>query len=140
MHETATKYLSSNAKPELETLREAQKTQKSAFSVLPVLKVSTHVYTIFVYEHILLKRKDTLENILHELNFANRPEILQALGLINQGTLGNQTEVVEALRSMGLKYIDAFFNSSENKNDMSQSNQLLKFLSEINGEVRFQLK
>ena len=110
LHETATEYLLSDAKPELEILREAQETEKSAFSVLPELKVSTHVYTIFVYEHILLKRKDSVENILQELKFSDRPQILEALGHISLRNLDNQTQVVAALKSMGLKYVDEFLS------------------------------
>lgn len=111
LHEAATEYNLSNPKPELEILREAQETQESAFSVLPELKVSTHVYTIFVYDQILLKRKDSVENILQELKLvSNHPKALDAIGSVEFSRLANEAEVIEALETIGVKYIRQFTN------------------------------
>lgn len=114
LHKTATEYLLSNAKPELKTLKDAQETKQDTFMVLPELKITTHSYTNFVYEKILLKRKDNLENILHELKFVNHPDILDALGPLGQGTLENEPAVVSILKAVGVKYIDQFIMHNSN--------------------------
>jgi len=114
LHQTATKYLLSNAKPELQTLRDAQELKQNAFVILPELKISTHTYTIFVYEKILLKGKDKPENILHELKFVNHPDILDALGRLGLGTLENEPTIVSILKAVGVKYIDQFIMHNSN--------------------------
>ncbi len=114
LHQTATKYLLSNAKPELQMLRDALELKQNAFVILPELKISTHTYTIFVYEKIFLKRKDTPENILHELKFVNHPDILDALGRLGIGTLENEPAVVSILKAVGVKYIDQFIMHNSN--------------------------
>ena len=75
LHNTATEYLLSNARPDLQVLRDAQELEQDPYIVLPELKICTHIYTLFVYNKMLLKKKDTVENILHELKFVNHPEV-----------------------------------------------------------------
>ncbi len=115
LHKTATKYLLSNPTSELQTLREAQNLQENAFAVLPELKIPTHTYTLFVYHKILLQRKDTIENILHELKFvSNFPDILDAIGKIEQGTLDNEPEVAAVLEKIGVRYLQQFYMHNSN--------------------------
>lgn len=115
LHKTATTYLLSNAKPELQTLREAQEQQQDPFIVLPELKLKTHSYTLFVYNKILLKRKDTLENILHDLKFTTHyPEVLDALERLEQKSLDNEAEVANALEKIGVKYLQEFIIHNSN--------------------------
>jgi hypothetical protein len=115
LHKTATAYLLSNAQPELQTLREAQEKQQDPFYVLPELKVKTHSYTLFVYNKILLERKDNLENILHDLKFTSHyPDILDALGQIEQGTLDNEPEVAEFLEKIGVRYLQQYYMHNSN--------------------------
>ena len=114
LHQTAIKYLLSNAKSELQILRDAQEIRQDIFLVLPELKITIHTYTIFVYEKILLKRKDIVENILHDLKFVNHPDILDALGRIGQGKLENEPAVVSILKAVGVKYIDQFIMHNSN--------------------------
>jgi len=115
LHKTATTYLLSNAKPELQTLREAQEQQQDPMYVLPELQITTHTYTLFVYDKIFLKGKDKLENILHELKFvSNFPDILDAIGRIEQGTLDNEHEVAEFLEKIGVRYLQQFYIHNSN--------------------------
>ena len=111
---TATAYLLTTAKTELQTLRDAQEHNLDPFFVLPELKIPTHAYTIFVYEKILLKRKDNLENILHELKFVNHPTILDALGRLGFGTLENAATITDILKAVGVKYIEPFIIHNSN--------------------------
>lgn len=78
------------------------------FSVLPELSIPTHVYTIFVYNEILLKKKDLIENITHEFRCVYQFELLDILGKLGLGYLTDETEIVELLEQFGLKYIQQF--------------------------------
>ncbi len=108
LHSAATNYLLSDAKSELQDLRDAQENQSDPMQVLPELKITTHTYTIFVFNKILLKRKDSVENVLHDLKFCNQPEILAALGQIQFGTTDHDPEVIEFLESVGVRYLQQF--------------------------------
>ncbi len=114
LHSAATNYLLSDAKSELQDLRDAQENQSDPMHVLPELKISTHTYTIFVFNKILLKRKDSVENILHDLKFCNQPQILNALGQIQFGTTDHDPEVVEFLETAGVKYLQQFIIDNSN--------------------------
>lgn len=114
LHSAATNYLLSDAKSELQDLREAQENQSDPMHVLPELKISTHTYTIFVFNKILLKRKDSVENILHDLKFCNQPEILNALGQIQFDTTEHDHELIEYLESTGVKYLPQFLIHNSN--------------------------
>jgi len=114
LHGAAAAYLLSPIKSDLQYLRDAQDFKKDGFLVLPELKIATHIYTIFVYEKILLKKKDTVENILQELRLVNEPDILDSLGQLAQGTLENKHEVTAILKADGVKYIEQFIIHNSN--------------------------
>ncbi len=81
------------------------------------MKIPTHLYTLFVYNEILLKKKDIVENILHELKFVNRSEILDALGkLINnyKESSKESAELIEFLNDCGVAYLQQFIISISN--------------------------
>jgi hypothetical protein len=137
LHETATNYLLSNAKPGLQILREAQEFNQDPFVVLPELKISTHTYTFFVYNEILLKKKDTVENILHDLELVNYPEVLEAIGNLEQAQAEKSVQIIQFLKETGVKYLDEFLLSMPTPNDTYRSSQLLRFLNEINGNIKF---
>lgn len=113
LHSAATDYLLSHAKPAPQVLREAQENESDVMYVLPELKIPMHVYTIFVYNDILLKGKENVENVLHELRLCNQPEVLNALGTLYVGTPGAEEEQLEFLRPVGLKYLHAFINQNK---------------------------
>ena len=137
LHKKATEYLLSDAKSELQILREAQEQKQDPFMVLPELKITTHSYTNFVYSNILLKRKDTVENVLHQLKFVNGSEFLSTIGNLAQNNVENSTEVIKYLKENGVKYLVEFLSASTNKSKTNQSNQLIKFSDEVGGKVSF---
>lgn len=137
LHKAAAEYLLTNAKPDLQILTEALQQNQDPLVVLPDLKITTHSYTLFVYNKILLAKQDTVENVLQELKLVNNPSILNDIGNLEQDNLENPTEVIKSLKQLGVKYIDSFLFLSTSKNEMNQSNQLIKFLNEINGKVSF---
>ena len=76
LHQAAKDYLLSPAKSELQILKDAQENKQSAFDTLPELGIATHSYTIFIYNQILLPKRDKNENILAELKRVNNPRVL----------------------------------------------------------------
>lgn len=137
LQKTATEYLLSDAKPDLQILIEGLEMDQDPFMVLPQLKIATHSYTFFVYNNILLKRKDTVENVLHQLRLVNRPKILGALGTLEQNNVENSIEVIKYLKDNGVKYLAEFLSESTKKSKMSQSNHLIEFLNELSDKASF---
>ena len=108
LHQTAIDYFSNKTPTDIELLKSAQETERDAFHVLAELSLPTHTYTIFVYNEILQKNKDTVENILQELNFVNKPELLEILEKLEEQVLTDENEIIQLLELVGLKYIEQF--------------------------------
>jgi len=133
----AEEYLLSPAKSEIQILKEAQENKESAFSTLPELGFTTHTYTIFVYNNILLKSRDKIENIFKELKLANQPRILHIIGNLAVGNLEKPLEVIEVLKHLGLKYIDDFVKTLPRKDTRNEANLLFEFWYDLNGGFEF---
>jgi hypothetical protein len=114
LHKAASQYLLSDVKSEPQILKEAQIHQQDPFIVLPELNIKTTVYSIFVYEKILLKNKDSVENVLKDLKFTNQRIILDALGKIQENTIDQDEEAVEFLESIGVRYLNQFLIHNSN--------------------------
>lgn len=105
LRSAATTYLLSNAKSDLQTLREAQENKSNAMEVLPELKIPTHIYMLFVFNHILLEKKDTVENVLWALRHSNRPQILNAL---TRAHCNKKNADLSSPEFAGVKYLKEF--------------------------------
>ena len=93
-------------------MKNAQEFNQDVSSVLAELKVKNHSYTHFVFDEILLKKKDTVENVLHELKLTKDFEILNILGhvgIVDDETLNEMTQV---LKEVGIKYLDLYIAST----------------------------
>jgi hypothetical protein len=111
LHDLAAKYFLRKTKTDIQLLKEAQAFGLDPMDVLPVLNISTHIYTRFVYERVLLKNRDSLKNILLELNYVNEPEILDALGRLAFCD-GEEAAMASAfLDNFKIKYIQPFIFS-----------------------------
>jgi hypothetical protein len=108
LHSAAATYLLSKAKSDLQILQEAQELKQSAFTVLPMLKITTHVYTIFLYDYILMNRIDSVENVLKELRFVNNHDILNSIGKIIGNDLPNSSESINDLSLSNVRYLSHF--------------------------------
>jgi hypothetical protein len=141
LKEIATEYIMSEGTPDLRLLKKAIIFDYKVANILPELKILLHIYTIYVYNVILFKRKDTVENVLEELRFVNRePEILGLIGqmsfayipddiysrsegcsitlqpdihytLDDENKYVNIWEIVNLLEEKGVKYIRRFIVS-----------------------------
>lgn len=67
-------------KTELEILIEAKEGKRDPMNILPRIGISTHEYTLFVYDVILMKDIDSPENVLAELKKTNTGDMLGTLG------------------------------------------------------------
>ncbi len=104
----ATHYLLGKTSSDVTILKEACEAQKDGMYVLPEIKISTHVYTLFIYNKILLKRKESAENVLNDLRHCNQYDILNALGQITYGRTDHEPELIEYLQSCGIRYLQQF--------------------------------
>lgn len=137
LHKKAKEYLTANSKTELQSLTEAKEQNNDPFDVLPELKITPHSYTIFVYHQILLRNRDTVENVLHALKLANRSGLLSAIGNLEFGNYKNTSEVIRTLKAEGVKYLDEFLSSVSKHTEDGHSPQLTRFLKEINEKETF---
>lgn len=108
LHKAAKKFLLGPVLTDEQILKDAQGQQKSPYKVLPELGITTHIYTIFVYNEFLLKNRDTIENILKTLRLTNQGDILNHLGNIANGDSAAPQEIIKELQKTGILYLDEF--------------------------------
>lgn len=105
----AKNYLSQNTKSNIGILNDAQKFKQEWSEILPEIKVKTHIYTIFVFDKILLERKDNIENILNDLLFVESNfDTLDTLGKLEVGMITNIDQTIKHLKEIGVKYVDEY--------------------------------
>jgi hypothetical protein len=95
------------AKPELDLLIDAKKSNRDPMFILPKLGIETHVYTLFVYNNILMYGQDDPENILNEFKLVKSLDLLDEIGRMGSSPdwINNAEEKIVSLESKGLKYI-----------------------------------
>ena len=108
-------------KPPIELLKEARSSNRDPMFVLPELGIQTHVYTLFVYNKILMYNRDEPEKILEELNLVNNDDLLNTLGIMDSSTdwLEDAESSIAALEARGLKYIRRYL--TEIINDLKKA-------------------
>ena len=94
-------------KSDIELLIEAKKSNRDPMFILPQLGIETHVYTLFVYNNILMFGQDEPENILSELKLVNNFDLLEITGKMKYSTdwLERAEKQIAFLEGKGLKYI-----------------------------------
>jgi len=108
LHNAARKFLLRPVLTDEQILKDAQEQKKSPYQVLPELGINPHMYTIFVYNEFLLKDRDTIGNILSTLRLANRNDILNHLGNIENGDSATPPETIKELQKIGILYLDEY--------------------------------
>ena len=96
-----------NKESALELLTNARESNRDPMFILPQLGIATHVYTLFVYNKILMYNQDEPENILSELKLANTTELLEITGKMafSSDWLENAEKKITSFEKKGLKYI-----------------------------------
>ena len=113
LHEAAKEYLLDDPLSDIQVLKNAQEHNHDVSTVLAELKIKNHLYTHFVFNEILIKRKDTLENILYELKLTKNPEILNELGYIGMIDDEDSNYRIQILKDVGIKYVDLYIASTD---------------------------
>jgi hypothetical protein len=108
LHEAAKEYLLDDPLSDIQVLKNAQEHNHDVSTVLAELKIKNHLYTHFVFDEILIKRKDTLENILYELKLTKNPEILTDLGYVGVIDDKDSKYKIQILKDIGVKYLDLY--------------------------------
>jgi hypothetical protein len=93
---------------EYNILSEAQELKQDASIVLPLLNIAIHPYTQFIINKILVRKLDSIENLLTELKFANNPETLDLIDVVQYKTHDNFPEIEVDLIQNGIKHLNAF--------------------------------
>ena len=103
---------SSSSLSEIEILCEAKATKRDPMFILPAIGITTHVYTIWVYQNILLKSRDTPKNVLIELKRLNF-DLLNTVGNMHNNIewLENPETFIETMEEKGLQYIRSYVKS-----------------------------
>jgi len=110
LKKTAAEYLQTSPKNEVQLLHEAIELNLDVDDVFPELDIPTHIYTLFVYNEILLKKVDSPKSVLDALRKANKSKYLNFLGgLVFTKKYGNaEKEMFEYLNNNGIKYLDTY--------------------------------
>jgi hypothetical protein len=139
--QAAKDYLSSPVKTEIQILEEAVKTKADHQQILPELGITLHIYTQFVYDHILLEKRDTPANVLEALRLANTPRTLNLLGIVALAkSLGEEEkQMMDELYGMGIKYLDLYLTAYrvEDEKTKHHFSQLDEFWNDLTGGYEF---
>jgi hypothetical protein len=92
---------------EIELLEKARETKRDPSFIFPQLNFTTHLYTVFVYNNILLTGKDTPENVLKELKTASQGDLLNDIGIVSYSSdwLKDIEGTISSFEAKGLHYI-----------------------------------
>lgn len=141
LKQAATDYLLAPAKTESQILGEAITEQLGPGQVLPVLGITPHLYTMFVYKEILLAKRDDAASVLAALRLADEPKTLNLLGIValtkNFGE--EEQKMLEYLNDKGIKYLDHYVSAYQldGKDEEIQQSQLAEFWHNLNGGFEF---
>lgn len=107
----ASEYLLAPTETSISVLTKAKDLKLDPFGVLPELKIITHIYSIFVYEEILLKERDTPENVLKELELFNTDDSILFVNKLIESFRITGEQNFEKQNISELKYINQFILS-----------------------------
>jgi hypothetical protein len=115
LKDAATAYLLADARSELDILSNARDQRLDPFNVLPELNIKVHIYTIFVYDKILLRNRDSIENVWNELQLTRDPEVLDFTGKLGlkEYDFEEHVDYKKMLQNKGLRYLDHFIHTQE---------------------------
>ena len=110
----AADYLLSDVKTPNEILQKAQQNKEDAILVLPELKVQQSLYTLFVYDEILMKHKDSIDHIWEELKLCKDEKIRSLIADFSDPNIDEVALLSIMLEANGLRYVKPFINEKKN--------------------------
>jgi hypothetical protein len=114
LHELAKDYLLGEVKTSHEILTQAQQNEEDAILVLPELKVQLSLYTLFVYDEILMKQKDSIDHIWDEFKLCKDEKIRSLIANLSDPNTDEVALLTIMLEANGLRYIKQFINEKKN--------------------------
>jgi hypothetical protein len=114
LHELAQDYLLGEVKTSHEILTQAQQNKEDAILVLPELKVQLSLYTLFVYDEILMKHKDSIDHIWDEFKWCKDEKIRSLIANLSDPNTGEVALLSIMLEANGLRYVKQFINEKKN--------------------------
>jgi hypothetical protein len=114
LHELAQDYLLGEVKTGLEILTQAQKYKEDGIFVLPELKVQLSLYTMFVYDEILMKHKDSIDHVWEELKLCKDEKISSLIANLSDPNTDEVAFLSIMLEAHGLRYVKQFINEKKN--------------------------
>ncbi|MDX5423633.1 MAG: hypothetical protein LPK14_15370 [Hymenobacteraceae bacterium] len=109
LQQAAEQHLLAPVHTAIEMLYLAQQERQNAFDVLPELGYVTHVYTLFLYEQLLLNGEASPEEILQELEKITELDCLSDLGTMSGKSSPRRTKVYRQLKDK-LQFLEGFID------------------------------
>ncbi len=114
LHELAQDYLLAEVKTSHEILTQAQQNEEDAILVLPELKVQLSLYTLFVYDEILMKQKDSIAHVWDEFKLCKDEKIRSLIANLSDPNTDEVALLSIMLEANGLRYVKQFINEKKN--------------------------
>ena len=114
LHKMAADYLLSDVKTPNEILQKAQQNKEDAILVLPELKVHLSLYSLFVYDEILIKQKDSIEHVWDEFKLCKDEKIRSLIADLSDPNIDEVALLSIVLEANGLRYVKQFINEKKN--------------------------
>jgi len=114
LHELAQDYLLGEVKTSHEILTQAKQNEEDAILVLPELKVQLSLYTLFVYDEILMKQKDSIAHVWNEFKLCKDEKIRSLIANLSDPNTGEVALLSIMLEANGLRYVKQFINEKKN--------------------------
>ncbi len=134
-------HLSAPIKTDVQILEEAVKEDKPYDVVFGELGITDHIYSQFVYHHILRTKRDSPAAVLEALRKADTPRTMNLLGIVALAkALGeDEKKMMEELYGMGIKYLNEYLAAYRVEDEKSKHHfsQLNEFLNDLMGGYEF---
>jgi hypothetical protein len=114
LHELAQDYLLGEVKTSYEILSQAQQNKEDAILVLPELKVQLSLYTLFVFDEILIKQKDSIAHVWDEFKLCKDEKIRSLIANLSDPNTDEVALLSIMLEANGLRYVKQFINEKKN--------------------------
>jgi len=138
---SAVDHLSKPIRSELQILEEAINYKTPVDLVMGELKITNHIYTQFVYHHILLTKRDSPAIVLEALRKADTPRTINLLGIVALAkALGDEEkQMMEELYANGIKYLNEYLTAYRVEDEKSKHHfsQLDEFWVDLTGGYEF---
>ena len=104
----AEEYLSKNKESIHNLIDAARKYHQTPFDVLPEMLVHINSYTLFIYNEIMMKGKDTDKNIIDEFERIGMLNCLPEIYMLCFDKEYTKNPLYDELRGRGLQYLSAY--------------------------------